>query len=511
MSLFLLLLPAITGSLLLWWGLGSPRIIHAESLIILISGSLLGLAVSSCAFYLLRIICHLPAPVYAGVEAGLWILLLAAGRHYFLPGRPLAPKSPAPGFAHAAHGRLRLLIQLLFLLASALAMTRFALLSIRDPHGGIDAISIWNLHARFLYFGGPKNWQQIALLKYAQPDYPLLLPALIARIWSLLGSAQVAVPGIVAMLFSVATVALLVTTLLQFRGPLLALGAGTLLLGNPLFVEHGASQCADVPLSFFILATFVALTAFVTSSAHGAPARRYLLLAGVTSALAAWTKNEGIPFLVITFLVVILAALRAPPRTGTATPDLSHPAARRPPLSAGRGVAAFLLGALPILVIIVLFKIFHATPNSYSPAFQFSYMAHCMINPERYITIVRTVLERFWRIGLAGSLLAICVPLLSRMRPSTPALSSSIPDLALPVLRRAANTLLLVILGMMAVYFWIYLMTPQWFDLEWTIEVSCERLFLHLWPALLLGISLHPALFPWTGQRPASTAKRVSS
>jgi len=65
------------------------------------------------------------------------------------------------------------------------------------------------------------------------------------------GNDTVAVPVVLALLFTFGTVGLIVSSLSILRVESQGFLAGTLLLGTPSFISLGASQYADIPLSFF--------------------------------------------------------------------------------------------------------------------------------------------------------------------------------------------------------------------------------------------------------------------
>lgn len=77
-----------------------------------------------------------------------------------------------------------------------------------------------------------------------------------------------------------------------------------MLLGTPFLIRHGASQYADVPLGYFILATLVCFSLYDRSVGGGAGP---LALARLMAGFADWTKNEGLFFVPI----VVLARLGA--------------------------------------------------------------------------------------------------------------------------------------------------------------------------------------------------------
>src|SRR5207248_3941268 len=136
-----------------------------------------------------------------------------------------------------------------FLIALAVAGIAFARLSIAAPHGSFDAWGIWNLHAKFL-FTNDQHWRDGFSndLAWSHADYPLLVPASIARCWSYSGAESASALVFIALLFTLATAGLLVSALSALRSTGQGLLAGTILLATPFFIVLGAAQYADVPL-----------------------------------------------------------------------------------------------------------------------------------------------------------------------------------------------------------------------------------------------------------------------
>jgi len=125
-----------------------------------------------------------------------------------------------------------------FAIALCAALYSAIMRTLAYPHGdGWDSFAIWNLHARFLFRGGP-HWRDgfTALLPSSHPDYPLLLPAAVAHFWTYLGHDYPAVPAIIGFLFTFSTVGLLFSALSIFRGRIPALLGATALLATPAFI-----------------------------------------------------------------------------------------------------------------------------------------------------------------------------------------------------------------------------------------------------------------------------------
>ena len=232
------------------------------------------------------------------------------------------------------------------------------------PHGIMDAFAIWNLHARFLFLGGP-NWRDgfTAVIPWSHPDYPLLLPAAIAHFWTYLGHDDPRVPAALGFTFTFATVGLLFSALSILRGRTQAALAAIALLATPSFIEEGTAQYADVPLAFFFLATVVLICLDDYRPEGRAPlcARPPLLLAGLALSFAAWTKNEGLLFLGAIFAArLFLTSFSRKDGTDSITPT---PRWRLSPPGRWRSLIILFEATIPGLLLIAYFKHFIAPPG----------------------------------------------------------------------------------------------------------------------------------------------------
>ncbi len=356
----------------------------------------------------------------------------------------------------------------------ALAVAFYAAITraIVHPHGeGWDAFSIWNLHARFLFRSG-SPWRDgfSSLIPWSHPDYPLLLPGAIAHFWTYLGNETQAIPAVIAIVFTFATVGLLFSSLAMLRGRIAAMLASLALLTTPFFIEQGTSQYADVPLSFFILAAIVLLClhdAFAQNESSGT--NRLLLLAGVNAGFAAWTKNEGLLFL---FALIVARAFSLIREAGRSSSAARRP---QPALAAIRPFLPLLIGMAPALLLIGWFKLFIAPPGDLFPDRALAF--HKLFEPSRYGAVLRWYGKEFLRFGewllIPGTLLLIAFYFLTRRKnvPQERGFEAGLPT--------GAITLSLTLAG----YFVIYLVTPR--DIYWHLRNSLNRLFLQLWPSAI--------------------------
>src|SRR5579864_2630448 len=412
-----------------------------------------GLGIFSVIFFLAR--ASGVANVLA-LDLAVFAFLLAIFFFFFLRTRPQTTVTTS--LARETFGGpmwLHWLLTAAFVIALFAAVYSTVLRTLAHPHGdGWDAFAIWNLHARFLFLGGA-HWRDgfTPLIPWSHPDYPLLLPAAIAHFWTFLGYDAPAVPAVIGSVFTLATVALLFSSLSILRGALPAMLGGLTLLATPSFITVGTSQYADIPLSFFVLATIVLLRLYDARHSPG-----FLALAGLAAGFAAWTKNEGILFVAAIILARSLPVRDRRVLSGESRPVTTH-------------IVRLLLPIIPTFLLIAYFKHWVAPAGdlfSDPPT-----MLQKFLDPTRYWIILKWLTKEFFRFG---HWLLIPFPLLMLVYYSFPQEETRGQDS-----RDRASMLALALT--LAGYSAIYLITP--YDLYWHLRFSLSRLFLQLWPSAI--------------------------
>jgi hypothetical protein len=337
-----------------------------------------------------------------------------------------------------------------FCVALVLAIYAFLSSFYNHPHGQWDAWMAWNLRARFFFRAG-EHWRDAfsGLFLGANPEYPVLLPSTVARSWQYAGQEMELAPVLVAALFTFASVALTYSSLRVLRSNGQGLLAGLLLVGTPFFVQHGTSQYADVPLGFFFLASIVLLCLHdgVSLQAGG-----LLPLAGMAAGFAAWTKNEGLLFVVALTLVTAAVLVAKDGIRAYASYQL-----------------ALTVGLLVVLPIVVYFKLYLAPPDPML-AWERSTL-HKIIEWQRYWQI----LKAFGQEGLRfGNWPLEVTPLL--------AFYALLLGISLEQSKKRSTIIAVGTLGLtLAGYFCVYLITSD--DLTRHLRSSLQRLLLQLWPS----------------------------
>jgi hypothetical protein len=381
-------------------------------------------------------------------ESIAWIVLAAAGLLALPALRPgyhdLGEDPPALGRNVTAA-----------LCAAALVTTAVALYLlvgavIARPHGSPDGWAIWNVRARFLALA-PFDWTRaLRVDRIANPDYPLLVPLINARIWSGLGAVPSAVPIGVALAFAAGIVAIATAGLAWLAGLPTALAAFVVLVGNRSLVHQASAQAADLPLALYYLAA----TALLVASDRALPRNRALALAAVAATAAAWTKNEGMVFAAAAALTVVLQALR---RGGI--PD------------AVRDARAFALGSIPIAAVLVMFKTRYAPPTNLVADHSLGHFAATLLDGSRHLTVLSNMAGEI--VGGFGFSIAALVAWCLLVR------TTNDRDQGRSGIHSAAYTLGITFFA----YYLVYVTTSA--DLSWHLATSLDRLLFHFWPSLV--------------------------
>jgi len=410
------------------------------------------LGVTSCIFFLWLFFLGVPSTTYQVIE-NIFAVILIPVAFYSSKYQKIDGCKQDTGSDFNPYSRL---LSISFIVIIISFIVSFLLRSIANPHGWEDAWGMWNLKARFLFRSGD-NWRNTFsnLLDWTSRDYPLLVPTSIVRIWSYLNYESAIAQILVAALFTFATVALLLSSLAVIRSRSTGLLAGLVLIGSHYFLKTGAYQIADIPLGFYILSTIVLFNLKEISDSKS----RFLIVAGAMAGLASWTKNEGILFLFVVFVVRMIV------------------------ISSDRGIKAYLkelamftIGVLPILAVLILFKLKIPSTNELTTGQSIEAVLGRLTDFSRYLVIGKSFIVIFYE-KLAKKwliILPIYFFLLGKTKQNTNV--------------ESIKTSFLIVLLMLSGYFIVYLVTPL--NLSWHLKTSIWRLFLQLWPTIIFSFFL---------------------
>jgi hypothetical protein len=446
-ELFFLFLPLLIAMIiicLLW-----PNSLRSE---FSIKGYLsigLGLGISSCNFFIWMIAFGSPTKKIIVTEIFLlipfFIILLFINRRW--NGNTHYEQN---SYLMMKQNHYRLLL-ICFTVVLIFALLSFIMYYINRPHGFWDAWAIWNMRARFLFRSGNQYINAFSsLYSWSHPDYPLLLPCNVARIWTYVGYESKFAPILIALLFTFSTVGLMVSSLSQMRSPSQGLLAGMFLLGFSSFVDTGANQGADTPIGYYFLATIILFCLYdqkIKKRLH------FVLLAGAMSGFASWTKNEG-----LLFIIAIIAA-----RFVVIFPTDSF-------RSYIKEMIVFLAGVLPIMLIIIYFKTQLAPTNDLISGQSFKATLSRLSDFHRYFIVGKFYLNNFYEI-FKGRIIFFLLYIIFC------GFSSN------KQFRKGVNTSLFVLFFQLLGYFIVYIITPH--EIKWHLNASLNRLFIQLLPSAI--------------------------
>lgn len=331
-----------------------------------------------------------------------------------------------------------------FYLILGLKIISFLIYSLNNEYGYWDAIAIWNMKAHFLYsYSG--EWTDIFLVD-THKDYPLLLSITIASFWKLIGSTTSFVPIFIAFNFYFSTVLLLTTYLVIYKNYTLGFISGILLMLSDNFFRVGYIQYADVPLSFFYLVTLILLMLYSKDKNSF-----FLILAGLFLGFAAWTKNEGLPFLI--FVPIIFYAVYK----------------KKYSLSS---IMLFFISLIPGFLTNLVYRFFFAPPNYLFNNNEISVFKKIFDFDRHYIILKHIFLElsNFDSIFILSTILFLIAFL----------------GVDYETKKQDVWFVILVLLLLVSIYYFVYLITNM--PLDWQLSTSLNRLIIQLFPLFIFFI-----------------------
>lgn len=415
----------------------------------------LGQGITSCGAFLYLLVHGRIDQGYCAFEVG----VLAALAILF--GLKRRQRNALPGVAGSdepqTRGRVSLILAVGFYATAATALATVALRLWRSPDGAWDAWMTWNLRARALFRGGDA-WRDAFSSLVTNPDYPLMLPMSVLRGWTYAGGETRLMPAALAWLFTAAVAGLVTSGVAALCGRAQGYVAGVVLLGYGFFVTHAGSEMAELPLMFFY-ASAVALLAFYNEQPVSR-GRGVLVLAGAAAGLAAWTKNEGLLFILAFAIAHFAVVARSKGLKGYFEQAL--------PLGAG---------LLPALALVIYFKTQIAGPSQlYKAGLALPQLPANLMDADRYRVIAREFARRFFVYeGLGINLMYMLLMLL---------VCCGVTLRHIVSVAQGALLLGLMLAGFFSIYLTLHANPVH------VMRDSLDRVLLQLWPTFVFAFFL---------------------
>ena len=335
-----------------------------------------------------------------------------------------------------------------FLFAILLGFLIYMKYFIINALGSWDGFRIFGIKARFLYEMSP-NWQRVFELPHfmMHNDYPFFVPASFARLWHFCGGAVCDAANIFGIICTFSAVFLIYFALKRFKSRKIAALFASILALCPIFLTNGASQAADIPIAFVNLCAGVCLLLFFENKNIS-----YVILGTFFAGLSAWTKNEGMMFLLVYCAVFCGYFLYK---------------------REWKNIFILFASLLPFTALLGFFKHLAHTPNDVILGITTLKTYDHIFEPAKYILIVKTAL--FMLFTRFSMLFLLLIP--------------ACAGLCVKNEQKAPAALLAGIFALMCCgYFLIYLLSPH--DLSWHLDNSLDRIMLQMLPFSILLFGL---------------------
>jgi hypothetical protein len=404
-----------------------------------------GLGLSALTTFWLITVGIYPGARFVAIDASVWVGLGLFGLWRIRRSGGVSPSVSRAGRPLAS---IDWVVRAAFWTVAVLAMLTIVREYAASPHGQWDAWAIWNQKARFL-LRGQGVWLDELKIAWSSPGHPLLVPGAVARVWAYAGTETTFAPAAVALVFGASIVAVVMGALDLRRRR--AWVAGAVLLAPATFVQQIASQQADIPVGFFIIATLGMLCQEPSGRWRDElTGRSALLLAGMTTSLAAWSKNEGLLFLPASFLLAAWLSGR-------------HGRMRQ--------LGWWIVGATPALLTIAWFKLVVAPV---APIYLAGGGLSTLLDAGRHRLVWSLTVERLISWGGAGAPWALPLGLAAAV--------------AAACMRSASMArVLLAVLGVVLTgYYVVWVITPV--DVEFVVSTTFSRVIAQMWPVIVLAV-----------------------
>jgi len=412
---------------------------------------------AGCGVVSLQMFCYSLLGVRLGffVIAAPWCALWAIGRfagRWGRGGRWGRAEVPSPVPARPLR-RLEW-----FLVAVIVSQAAFSLFnSAALPVQGFDTWVIWFMKAKVFYMDRGVEYASFLKPLYSNGNpgaysYPLLTPLATAFSYLAMGGVDDRMAKLLYALYYLSLLGIFYHFVRAEVSREAALVSTAMLATVPRIMEQAGLTgvgYADLPLAVY----FISAAGFAFKYMDSGKSRDFLLCALFLS-LGAWTKNEGLSFLIIGLALLCLHALFKDPR-----------AAARPVLVSALTVAAVAGPWIVYRSALPEISEGHVTGVSFGSA---------VANLSRLPTIVSTILPRLFTANKYHAAWGVYV---------------LFAVLAAKRFREKGYALLhLLLWGQFAAYVFVYIVTPR--ELKPLIRASVDRLTIHLLPLVFFCVAL---------------------
>ena len=189
---------------------------------------------------------------------------------------------------------------LIFCLTAEVAFTFFR--AMIKPIEAYDAIAIYGIKSKIFYLARsiPGDYFSSLGRAFPHPDYPLNIPLFETYIYIFIGNLNDQLVKIIFPLYYAAILGIFYYAVRRFAGRTYALLFTFLMASVSQFNSYATNAYCDLPLAYYYFAGAVFLFLWFQDTRKAA----FLMISALMTALAGWTKNEGLMYCLINFIVI---------------------------------------------------------------------------------------------------------------------------------------------------------------------------------------------------------------
>jgi hypothetical protein len=176
------------------------------------------------------------------------------------------------------------------------------------PVVSVDAFANWSLRAKVFFIDGG-----LALSKNSaifagggQTFYPIHIPLLETWVFNVLGIWDDRLVKAIFPLFFISLLILFYYAVKRITGFSFAIFSTYLLSTLPMLIHHATIEYSDLIVAIYLASSVLFLLRAFEEDDNG-----FFYLSALLGGIATWTKSEGMPFLMVNFVVIYLFSLIA--------------------------------------------------------------------------------------------------------------------------------------------------------------------------------------------------------
>ncbi len=170
------------------------------------------------------------------------------------------------------------------------------------PIVGFDAFAYWSMKAKIIFAekGIAATQETLRYYKQFHGSYPAHIPFLETWMSMCLGSWHDVLIKIFFPVFFICTIFLIYSSLRRSKERINSLFFAFLFASLPFATCHAAIAYADFPIAVYYTASILFLYRFIKEGKTP-----FLIISAVTLGISGWTKNEGLAFVFLNFILLI--------------------------------------------------------------------------------------------------------------------------------------------------------------------------------------------------------------